>query len=329
MAEKKGVSPKEFNLEKFRARRKWMLPLFFIMALIFVFVFYQIGKNQFSNSGDSNSNVWTFPEKFIIGVNYSYDFAPGLILLLNPNSTAVSSSSNPLSSNPDGIAGSAIYTFYLGSGAGFPPMGLILGIDGVLRGTPTGKGGKFEVCIKDAGGKSACRTYLINTNYAGDDSNTNVFSGTGFPGTWEGTGIWIMNGPEHSFIPGCSIEVWEQFNFTQDGNELKGTIALTVTKLISACGEIFSSTTVGTTGTIPITTGTVTGTSAKFSASGYDYTAAVSGNTLSLTLITCHSPDPRCTGEIANAGYTDGIANPNYYETPHYWTSEFTAARTG
>jgi len=78
------------------------------------------------------------------GVPYSHDFSDELIPLLGPES------------NP------SIYTFYLGSGVGFPPMGLILGPDGVLKGTPTGKGGKFQVCVKDAGGRSACKTYFLD-----------------------------------------------------------------------------------------------------------------------------------------------------------------------
>ncbi|MFH1236312.1 MAG: putative Ig domain-containing protein, partial [Parcubacteria group bacterium] len=68
--------------------------------------------------------------------------------------------------------GTDIYTFYLGSGVGFPPMGLILGTDGVLKGTPTIAGtSKFEVCVKDVGGRSTCKTYSLAVNPAG---NTNV-----------------------------------------------------------------------------------------------------------------------------------------------------------
>ncbi|KKU94759.1 MAG: Hemagglutinin-related protein [Parcubacteria group bacterium GW2011_GWA1_48_11b] len=67
----------------------------------------------------------------------------------------------------------AIYTFYLGSGVGFPPMGLILGIDGVLRGTPTVKGtSKFQVCVKDVGGRSVCETYSLTVNPASGVKNT-------------------------------------------------------------------------------------------------------------------------------------------------------------
>ncbi|MFH1971107.1 MAG: putative Ig domain-containing protein [Patescibacteria group bacterium] len=65
-----------------------------------------------------------------------------------------------------------IYTYYLGSGVGFPPMGLILGIDGVLKGTPTAEGtSKFQVCVKDVGGRSACETYSLTVNPAGTTVN--------------------------------------------------------------------------------------------------------------------------------------------------------------
>lgn len=76
-----------------------------------------------------------------IGVQYEgFDFAPKLIPMLNPE----------WNGDRNG------YTFYLGSGIGFPPMGMILGPDGILRGTPTGRGGNFEVCVKDVGGNSKC-----------------------------------------------------------------------------------------------------------------------------------------------------------------------------
>lgn len=82
-------------------------------------------------------------EEATVGVFSKYDFSK-LISLLDPTGTA----------NP------AIYSFYLGSGSDFPPMGLILGIDGILKGAPAAAGNyKFEVCVKDVGGRSDCRTY--------------------------------------------------------------------------------------------------------------------------------------------------------------------------
>lgn len=67
---------------------------------------------------------------------------------------------------PSGSGGNpAVYTYYLGSGVGFPPMGLILGLDGVLKGTPTAPGtSTFQVCVKDIGGRSYCRKYSLTVN---------------------------------------------------------------------------------------------------------------------------------------------------------------------
>ncbi len=85
-----------------------------------------------------------------INVPYRHDFSGMLIPLLGPQS------------------GARIYTFYLDSGVGFPPMGLILGVDGVLKGTPTAAGtSKFRVCVKDAGGTSSCLTYSLTVTPRG------------------------------------------------------------------------------------------------------------------------------------------------------------------
>ena len=97
---------------------------------------------------DSNARVYDIPDEAKIGVPYEHDFAEEFIPLLGPQS------------------GSKIYSFYLGSGIGFPPMGLILDMNGKLKGTPTGTGGKFQVCVKDSGGRSACRNYHLNVNPA-------------------------------------------------------------------------------------------------------------------------------------------------------------------
>ena len=72
--------------------------------------------------------------------------------------------------NPDYNGDRSAYTFYLGSGVGFPPMGMILGTNGILNGTPTGKDGKFQVCVKDVGGNSMCRNYHLTVNPA-DETN--------------------------------------------------------------------------------------------------------------------------------------------------------------
>ncbi|HLC39753.1 MAG TPA: hypothetical protein VJJ76_02625 [archaeon] len=118
---------------------------FVILAGVFITVFtlYQTGYINLENFPYEIKNA------ACIGVPYEgFDFAPGLTPLLYPNWNGERSG----------------YTFYLGSGTGFPPMGLILGIDGILRGTPTGKGSNFEVCVKDVGGNSVCRTFHLKVN---------------------------------------------------------------------------------------------------------------------------------------------------------------------
>jgi hypothetical protein len=315
--------------EEFRARQKRWRPL---LIIIFVFVLIPAAiyfANRTENYIFNNqSEVYEF-DAISAGVLLKYDFAPQLIPLLETGS-------------------SAPYSFYLGSGVGFPPMGLTLGIDGVLKGTPTGTGtSKFEVCVKDVGGRSACKTYSMTvepksgktlTTPPTPTPNTNMFSGNGFSGKWEGTAVWIMHGPERSFPPGCSIEVSYQFNFTQNGNELRGAMTPKVTKILSFCGDAFPSTAIGTTGTLPIEAGTITGTSAKFSdvpldrqgsegSGATDYTATLTGNTLNVIMVGCQSPDPRCTGSIAMPlpGMPDSRGG---YVTDIWWSSEFTATRT-
>lgn len=108
--------------------------------------FFNTSNSGFQNTENLHVNELT------IGVPYDIDFS-SLIPLLPPESTG------------------GPYTFYLGSGVGFPPMGLILGIDGVLRGTPTAVGNsKFQVCVKDVGGRSACKTYQFSTVNSGTNA---------------------------------------------------------------------------------------------------------------------------------------------------------------
>ena len=59
-------------------------------------------------------------------------------------------------------------SFNLDTMGGFPPMGLILGPDGVLRGTSTGKDSKFRACVKDVGGNTACKIINIDVKKEGE-----------------------------------------------------------------------------------------------------------------------------------------------------------------
>ena len=116
-----------------------------ILAVPFVIVAGIFAAYALNQAGYLDIPYFDFPleikDAACIGIPFAFDFAPGMIPLLNPDWNGVRSG----------------YTFYLGPRTGFPPMGLILGIDGIMRGTPTGTGGNFEVCVKDVGENSICR----------------------------------------------------------------------------------------------------------------------------------------------------------------------------
>ena len=122
------------------------------------------------------SDVYEITPDATVGVPCSYEFSE-LISFLDTRNNG----------NTD------IYTFYLGSGVGFPPMGLILGIDGVLKGTPTAEGlSKFQVCVKDVGGNSTCRTYSLRVNPANTSNNTTCPTTSNPPCGSSENGIAVM-----------------------------------------------------------------------------------------------------------------------------------------
>jgi len=152
-----------------------------VPAILAVTVFSIIGLAYFGiidlphiSFDDNNDGVYDVPIYATVGEQYSYDFSKELIPLLPPESH----------SDPE------IYSFYLDSGVGFPPMGLTLGIDGVLSGIPTGKSSTFRVCVKDAGGRSACRTYNLYVNPKDDSQPDDDTDNDGYtcPTTSCGTG---------------------------------------------------------------------------------------------------------------------------------------------
>lgn len=146
----------------------WKIPIILGIVAIGVATAYYFGLIKLPSFGQSN-NFYEIEQQATVGVPYSANFAKSLIPLLDPNYNGDSS----------------MYTFSLGSGTGFPPIGLVLSPDGTLSGTPTGQSSTFQVCVKDASGKSACKTYHLNVNAkTNTNNNNNVQSGDSFAGEW-------------------------------------------------------------------------------------------------------------------------------------------------
>jgi len=114
-----------------------------IFTVLFLSMFGYIPKFHLAGQGAAEIHP-----PAVIGKPVSYNF------------TSLISQLPPGSSPP--------YTFYLGSGASYPPSGLTLGTDGRLRGAPAGPAGNFDVCVADAGGRSVCRTYHLMVNGAAE-----------------------------------------------------------------------------------------------------------------------------------------------------------------
>jgi hypothetical protein len=86
-----------------------------------------------------------------VGETYNYSFCKPDCLTEND---LCGTETNP-SINPTG--GSGPYRFQLDSGSGFPPLGLTLHPNGLLKGTPTVAGERtFTVCAVDLGGHQCC-----------------------------------------------------------------------------------------------------------------------------------------------------------------------------
>ena len=129
----------------------WRIPVILGLVVIGVATAYYFGLIRIPSFGQSN-NFYEIEQQATVGVPYSANFAKSLIPLLDPNYNGDSST----------------YTFSLGSGTGFPPIGLVLSPDGTLSGTPTGQSSTFQVCVKDASGKSICKNYHLNVNSASE-----------------------------------------------------------------------------------------------------------------------------------------------------------------
>jgi len=131
--------------------------------------------------------------------------------------------------NPTG--GSPPYHFQLGSGVGFPPVGLTLGLNGILSGTPTVAtsslgGGEFSVCAVDLSGTSVCRTVkmtIVGTITVGQVSWSCKISAAPLPGWRNCTGTVELT--ISKVITSGFVSVF--FNYPDDGAFFHGELAVT------------------------------------------------------------------------------------------------------
>lgn len=83
---------------------------------------------------------------------------------LNPAQSPCGGDFNPSATV---TGGQPPYHFVLESGWGFPPMGMVMDVNGVLRGTPTGRlPATFRVCAVDVTASQDCQTIVIQPRQA-------------------------------------------------------------------------------------------------------------------------------------------------------------------
>ena len=147
------------------------LALLVAIAVLFLALFgcasmQQAGGNQGANAGDGSQGAGSTDDKIVltgpgeipggkVGKPYEYSYC-----IPRPSGKSGQCGGFAQTSNPRG--GKGPYSFYLGSGTGFPPVGLSLNLNGILSGVPTAAGYReFEVCAKDIGGDYACENYSL------------------------------------------------------------------------------------------------------------------------------------------------------------------------
>lgn len=233
------------------------------------------------------------------------------------------------------------YTYYLVDSDAGSLLGLTMEPEGVLIITPSGiTTRKFEVCGKDSSGKKLCKVFTIVVDYLLPDASPSSDPSkapttiSGIAGKWEGNAKLIQHMTGSNSLFECSIEVLYQLEFTQTGEKLQGQTTQTYLRTLSGCRvQQFPPTrTVLLTHSLQ---GAITGTKGWFSVifpptstfmgDAQDYTFEIVGNTLRISFVFCHSPDPRCTGKSTTViGGTTAVSE----ETIEYFEGELTAVRT-
>jgi len=135
------------------------------------------------------SIIFSTPDTLSVtaGEEFKYSFC-------NPEPTSQTSPCGPMPETTNPTGGNPPYHFQLGSGTGFPPFGLSLGKDGILRGTVDSRATpgsyQIEVCAVDLNGNAVCHTVTIIVTAAETPAPTTTESSIEFtskscPFGWE------------------------------------------------------------------------------------------------------------------------------------------------
>jgi hypothetical protein len=156
----------------------------------------------------------------------------------------------PAQSNPSG--GHPPYHFQLGSGGGFPPLGVVLLPNGCLSGKPTVAGtSNFTVCAIDLNGAQICRPTSVMTLPA---------TGTTYVGPLSGAGNYTRNFPGFttcSFHDSYTGTIMVNLS-TPAGGTPSGTVTITGTWVSTATGGSTANFTCNSTSTALDSSGPVT-----------------------------------------------------------------------
>ncbi len=104
--------------------------------------------------------VASAPPVAVAGQRFTHSFC-------DPAPATATSACGPFPQTTQPTGGSPPYHFQLGSGVGFPPIGVSLGKDGILTGTPSTPGTYvFEVCAVDLSADQACQRVTMTVTSA-------------------------------------------------------------------------------------------------------------------------------------------------------------------
>jgi hypothetical protein len=155
-----------------------------VVALAFLPLSAVAQEVQFNVPGDVG-------QELVVGKEFAYSLCLGRSvqipdpgqrqLSINPAQSPCGSSANPSATV---WGGNPPYYFVLDSG-GFPPMGLVLDKNGVLRGTPRGTmASTFRVCAVDQSATQSCRQITLQPQpaNANTDANGNLTADQGGTG---------------------------------------------------------------------------------------------------------------------------------------------------